>query len=560
MRLPGPLTTKAFGSLPPSQQAAGGAGGSTGLQSLQQQDAALRQLYLGEWPPSEPPEFVRVVESARPPTADVDVDVAVCGGTLGILLACALQRKGHSVAVVEAGPLRGRDQDWNTSLEELMALVDEGVIDASDLARVAPIQFGPMACKFGPRPALQLELSGVLDVGVSPAALLHCVRSRFERAGGIVLERAPLRDVTIHPDGARCAIEPIGATGEAVPIHLHARLVVDAMGHRSRIALQQRAGQRPDGVCVQVGCAARGPWRADSASRGDFFVTTDDAVYRGPNRRARVQYFRQAFPSSAAPEERSSYLFTYFRPGAEMPSLLEVMEEYWRTLPAAEGGRLQTATPSTTASTTAGGRASAAEATAAEEGAAEEGAAAVLDTLEVSRILFGWFPIYRRNAPLAPCFDRILSVGDASAVQSPISFGGFCAMLRHLPRYSRGIDLALASDQLRARNLALLAPYLPNLGTAWMSAAAMTARTTDAPPMSDDGAERAAAPSYALVNRLLEGNFKVGLTLSLPGTCQATCPLPPHFPHTSMPTSYLLPHPTSRALPAHFASRGAVRR
>ena len=45
---------------------------------------------------------------------------------------------------------------------------------------------------------------------------------------------------------------------------------------------------------------------------------------------------------------------------------------------------------------------------------------------------------HRVTWAVAPC-----QVGDASAVQSPISFGGFCAMLRHLPRYTRGIDLAL---------------------------------------------------------------------------------------------------------------------
>ena len=42
----------------------------------------------------------------------------------------------------------------------------------------------------------------------------------------------------------------------------------------------------------------------------------------------------QAFPSSGGVDERSTYLFTYLKPGAEMPSLLDVMEDYWRALPA----------------------------------------------------------------------------------------------------------------------------------------------------------------------------------------------------------------------------------
>jgi len=42
-------------------------------------------------------------------------DVVVCGGTLGIFMACALQLRGFKVCVVERGPLRGRTQEWNIS-------------------------------------------------------------------------------------------------------------------------------------------------------------------------------------------------------------------------------------------------------------------------------------------------------------------------------------------------------------------------------------------------------------------------------------------------------------
>ena len=167
-------------------------------------------------------------------------------------------------------------------------------------------------------------------------------------------------------------------------------------------------------------------------------------------------------------------------------------------------------------------------------GAGAGAGAGALSQVDVQRIVFGWFPTYRRGAPLPPRFDRVLSVGDASAVQSPISFGGFCAMLRHLPRYTRGLDLALREDRLARGDLARLTPYLPNLGTAWMSAAAMTARDAGPPPAAGAGgaeveveaaggagAEGAtgveasselaelAEPPYTLVNDLLEGNFKV---------------------------------------------------
>ena len=65
-----------------------------------------------------------------------------------------------------------------------------------------------------------------------------------------------------------------------------------------------------------------------------------------------------------------------------------------------------------------------------------------LDDLTPQRILFGNFPTYRQS-PLPPVADRILQVGDASGVQSPLSFGGFGALMRYLPRLKSALLEAL---------------------------------------------------------------------------------------------------------------------
>jgi hypothetical protein len=46
-------------------------------------------------------------------------------------------------------------------------------------------------------------------------------------------------------------------------------------------------------------------------------------------------------------------------------------------------------------------------------------------------------------SPLPPAFNRILQVGDASGIQSPISFGRFAAITQHLSRLSSGITFSL---------------------------------------------------------------------------------------------------------------------
>lgn len=47
-----------------------------------------------------------------------------------------------------------------------------------------------------------------------------------------------------------------------------------------------------------------------------------------------------------------------------------------------------------------------------------------------------------------------LQVGDASASHSPLSFGGFGSMLRHLPRLHQGLHTALQRDRLDVTTLA----------------------------------------------------------------------------------------------------------
>lgn len=90
-----------------------------------------------------------------------------------------------------------------------------------------------------------------------------------------------------------------------------------------------------------------------------------------------------------------------------------------------------------------------------------------LSDLSFQRALFGVFPTFR-DSPLAPPWPRVLPVGDASGIQSPLSFGGFGAVCRHLGRISEGVAEAVRCDALDQAALRALNPYQPNLSGAWM--------------------------------------------------------------------------------------------
>ena len=96
-----------------------------------------------------------------------------------------------------------------------------------------------------------------------------------------------------------------------------------------------------------------------------------------------------------------------------------------------------------------------------------------ISQVKFKRVLFGAFPCYK-DVPVRTEWDRILQVGDSSASQSPLSFGGFGNLIRHLPRLTRGVDQALSDNCLSRHSLGLLQPYQPSLGSAWLFQRAMS--------------------------------------------------------------------------------------
>jgi len=292
----------------------GGAGGQSTYESLLKLDQGWSKLRAGGAPP--PRDIVFDEPDGDRETAEFDV--AVAGGNIGILLATALQLRGLRVAVVEAGQLRGREQDWNASRKEVMELVAAGVISRDELAQVIGIEFNPVRCGF---PGGQdVWLNDVLNVGVRPEPLIVLSRARFEAAGGVVLEGSPLASVVVRP-GAAVLTTVAGAV-------VRTRLLIDCMGQRSPIVAQVRGGAPPDGVCVVVGSCADG-FDAESNVYGDV-IFADTLTQPAGARQCPTQYFWEAFPASASPTQRTTYLFTYMDLSPERPSVLDIMEDYWR--------------------------------------------------------------------------------------------------------------------------------------------------------------------------------------------------------------------------------------
>jgi lycopene cyclase CruP len=370
----------------------------------------------------------------------VDWDVIVAGGTLGIMLAAALARRGLRVVLIERGTLVGRAQEWNVSRPDLDIFVKLGLLSADQL------ELAIVSCSTTARVAIAggtpVPVQGVLDVGVDPVYLLAVLKERFLAAGGTLFEHAPFERVAVHPDGVAVA------AGEQ---RLSSRLFLDAMGHFSPVVRQARRAARPDGVCLVVGSCAQG------------FATNNetDLIASITPMLNRCQYLWEAFP---ARDGRTTYLFTYLDAHPGRLGLGELFEEYLRLLPAYQG------TP--------------------------------LDRLRFRRLLFGLFPSYRQHLDLTG-WDRLLAVGDSAGNQSPLSFGGFGAMLRHLGRLEAGIAEALAADCLGGWDLQRLQPYQPNLAVSWLFQRAMSVGVDQ--QVNPDRINRLLATVFAQMEALGDG-------------------------------------------------------
>ncbi len=342
-------------------------------------------------------------------------DVIIAGATLGVFVGAALARQGFRVLLLERGELRGREQEWNIARQELQSLRSLELLTPDQLEACIVSEFNPVRVHFDAGPDWWVR--DVLNLGVDPVRLLAALKQTFLTAGGHLQEQCPFETVSLHRDGVT-----VRAGGQS----WRGRLLLDAMGHGSPIARQARNGRKPDALCLVVGSCSQGAGDGDRTSAD--LMASFTPIEQG------CQYFWEAFP---AREGRTTYLFTYLDPGADAPSPRQLLSDYLRLLPQYQGWDLS--------------------------------------QRQFQRLLCGVLPSWRRS-PLRTPWARVLCIGDSSGLQSPLSFGGFGSLLRHLPRLVTGLTEALGRDYLDKPDLDALLPYQPNLAVTWMFQRSMSLR------------------------------------------------------------------------------------
>ncbi len=368
---------------------------------------------------------------------EIEYDLIYIGGALGVIHAAVMAQLGYKILLVERLPFGRMNREWNISRSEFQCLIDLELFTPEEFASVMAREYVDGLSKFfdGNNPphlkAAVLHTPTVLNVAIDSGKFLQMCGDKLRRAGGKIWDETEFirADIEAAQVTTQFVHLPTGDAKQA-----RGRLLIDAMGTASAIAWQLNGDRTFDSVCPTVGAVIEGfePGVWDS-QYGDVLNSHGD-ISRGR------QLIWELFPGAG--DELTIYLFHYHQVHADNPgSLLEMYEDFFTILP--EYRRCD------------------------------------VETLVWVKPTFGYIPGYfsagSRDRTVA--FDRLLAIGDAASLQSPLIFTGFGSLVRNLGRLTCLLDTALKHNLLSAKDLNQIRAYQSNIAVTWLFSKGMMVPT-----------------------------------------------------------------------------------
>jgi lycopene cyclase CruA len=384
--------------------------------------------------PQQPKE---VIFKSTGNNLEPNYDLIYIGGALGVIHAAVMAQKGYRVLLIERLPFGRMNREWNISRAEFQSLINLGLFTAEEFTEVIATEYVDGFSKFfdayNPEhlKAPVLHTPTVLNIAIDAEKLLQVCGDKLLAAGGEIWDETEFVRANIADNAVSLELihlpskESKQATG---------KLLMDAMGTASPIAWQLNGKRAFDSVCPTVGAVIEGfaPEVWDE-QYGDVLNSHGD-ISRGR------QLIWELFPAGNG--ELTFYLFHYHQVHPDNPgSLLEMYEDFFTILP--EYRRCN------------------------------------LDELVWKKATFGYIPGHfsTSNSDRTVAFDRILAIGDAASLQSPLVFTGFGSLVRNLERLTTLLDTALQHELLTAEHLSQIRAYQSNISVTWLFSRGMMVPT-----------------------------------------------------------------------------------
>ncbi len=365
-------------------------------------------------------------------------DLIYIGGALGVIHAAVMARLGYKVLLLERLPFGKMNREWNISRLEIQSLVNLGLLTSAEVESIIAREYKDGFNKFFDAyipdklkaPILHTPL--VLNIALDSEKLLKLCGEKLRSAGGDIWDETEFIKADINASQVILTVKDLPSQTTK---QVSGRLLVDAMGTASPIAWQLNPERAFDSVCPTVGAVVESGFEAQvwDATYGDVLNSHGD-ISRGR------QLIWELFPGEN--EELTIYLFHYHQVNAENPgSLLEMYEDFFTILP--EYRRCD------------------------------------MDKLKWKKPTFGYIPghfsVGSRDKTVA--YNRLISIGDAASLQSPLVFTGFGSLVRNLERLTKLLDTALKHDLLSAKHLNQIRAFQNNIAVTWMFSKGMMVPT-----------------------------------------------------------------------------------
>lgn len=353
-----------------------------------------------------------------------EYDIFYAGGTLGLLHAAVMAKHyGHRVMLIDKHVSGKSTRDWNISRAELQKLEEAGLFSPAEIESFIVRRYRTGWVEFFAEESRRkrLYMENVLDCAVEADRLLGAAKQRILAAeGSAVLDGTTFRRCYRFED--HVVIEVLGSEGEV--LFFKAKVLVDAMGILSPIAMQLNKGRSQTHVCPTVGTVASG-FEGVEYDVGEILASTEGADTTAGSGR---QLIWEGFPASG--EQYVTYLFFYDAVDSQNDkTLLGLFETYFQKLPDYK---------------------------------------TLTEDFRIHRPVYGIIPAYShagftREREIAD--DRILLLGDAASLGSPLTFCGFGSMVRNLPYLAAGLHRALETGSLERSDLEEISAYEPNVAS-----------------------------------------------------------------------------------------------
>ena len=365
-------------------------------------------------------------------------DLIYVGGALGTIHAAVMARLGYRVLLIERLPFGRMNREWNISRSEFQSLIDLELFTPAEFDRVIAREYVDGFHKFfdannpPQAKARVLHTPTVLNIAIDSDKLLKFCGEKLRECGGEIWEETEFLRADISCDRVTIQAQHLPSQSQR---QVTGRLLVDAMGTASPIAWQLNGGRAFDSVCPTVGAVISGGFEPGvwDSRFGDVLNSHGD-ISRGR------QLIWELFPGEG--NDLTFYLFHYHQVHPDNPgSLLEMYEDFFTIVP--EYRRCE------------------------------------MEKLVWSKPTFGYIPghfsINDHDRQVA--FDRLMAIGDAASLQSPLVFTGFGSLVRNLSRMTHLLDTALQHDLLKSRHLDRIRAYQSNVAFTWLFSKGMMVPT-----------------------------------------------------------------------------------